>query len=150
MLAHVRGPLTHANVIASLALFVALGGTGYAALRLPRNSVGPGANVRALAVGASALRSGAVWSRAIHDRSIGVVDISASARASLRASQGRPARGPRPSGSQVTGGVNSGGGLVRGNAVNAGHQGGITPTRLWLRRYSSRAETWSIRPWTTA
>ena len=58
MLAHVRGPLTHANVIASLALFVALGGTGYAALRLPRNSVGPGANVRALAVGASALRSG--------------------------------------------------------------------------------------------
>jgi hypothetical protein len=41
MLARVRGRLTYANVIASLALFVALGGTGYAALRLPRNSVGP-------------------------------------------------------------------------------------------------------------
>jgi hypothetical protein len=41
MLARVRGRLTYANVIASLALFVALGGTGYAALRPPRNSVGP-------------------------------------------------------------------------------------------------------------
>ena len=41
MLDRVRGRLTHANVIASLALVVALGGTGYAALRLPRNSVGP-------------------------------------------------------------------------------------------------------------
>jgi len=40
MLAHVRGRLTYANVIASLALF-ALGGTGHAALRPPRNSVGP-------------------------------------------------------------------------------------------------------------
>jgi hypothetical protein len=41
MLARVRGQLTYANVIATLALFVALGGTGYTALRLPRNSVGP-------------------------------------------------------------------------------------------------------------
>jgi hypothetical protein len=40
MLARVHGRLTYANVIASLALSVALGGTGYAALRLPGNSVG--------------------------------------------------------------------------------------------------------------
>jgi hypothetical protein len=32
--------LTFANVVACLALFVALGGTGYAALKLPKNSVG--------------------------------------------------------------------------------------------------------------
>jgi hypothetical protein len=71
----------------------------------------PGANVRALAVGLSALRSGAVSSRAIHDRSIGVVDISASARASLRGSQG-PAglQGPQsPAGVTLRVAVNSGG-----------------------------------------
>jgi hypothetical protein len=36
----IRNHMTSAHVIAMLALFVALGGTGYAALSLPRNSVG--------------------------------------------------------------------------------------------------------------
>jgi len=40
MLAAARARLTYANVIASIALFVALGGTGYAAIKLPKNSVG--------------------------------------------------------------------------------------------------------------
>ena len=35
-----RPRLTYANVVATLALFIALGGTGYAAISLPRNSVG--------------------------------------------------------------------------------------------------------------
>jgi hypothetical protein len=35
-----RGRLTYANVIATLALFIALGGASYAAVKLPRNSVG--------------------------------------------------------------------------------------------------------------
>jgi len=36
-----RGRLTYANVIATLALFIALGGGAYAATQLPKNSVGP-------------------------------------------------------------------------------------------------------------
>lgn len=40
MLRHVRGRLTYANVAATLALFIALGGTGYAAVAIPANSVG--------------------------------------------------------------------------------------------------------------
>jgi hypothetical protein len=36
----IRSRLTYANVMASLALFVALGGVGYAASQLPKNSVG--------------------------------------------------------------------------------------------------------------
>jgi len=35
-----RGRLTYANVIATIALFIALGGASYAALKLPKNSVG--------------------------------------------------------------------------------------------------------------
>ena len=35
-----RRKLTFSNVVACLALFVALGGAGYAATTLPRNSVG--------------------------------------------------------------------------------------------------------------
>lgn len=40
MLRGIRSRLTYANVVATLALFVALGGVGYAAVKLPRNSVG--------------------------------------------------------------------------------------------------------------
>ena len=47
-----RPRLSYANVIATIALFVALGGSSYAALKLPRNSVG-----------SSQIRSGAVQSR---------------------------------------------------------------------------------------
>jgi hypothetical protein len=36
-----RAKLTFANVVACLALFIALGGVSYAALQLPKNSVGP-------------------------------------------------------------------------------------------------------------
>jgi hypothetical protein len=47
-----RARLSYANVVATIALFVALGGSSYAALKLPRNSVGP-----------AQIRSGAVQSR---------------------------------------------------------------------------------------
>src|SRR3954453_11317650 len=47
-----RPRLSYANVIATLALFIALGGSSYAALKLPRNSVG-----------STQIRSGAVQSR---------------------------------------------------------------------------------------
>jgi hypothetical protein len=40
MWARVRPPLTFANVIAVLALFIALGGGSYAALQVPKGSVG--------------------------------------------------------------------------------------------------------------
>ena len=39
MLAKLRSRLTYANVMATVAVFVALGGTGYAAITLPKNSV---------------------------------------------------------------------------------------------------------------
>lgn len=41
-MAFLRRHLTYANVVASLALFLALGGAAFAATQLPRNSVGTG------------------------------------------------------------------------------------------------------------
>jgi hypothetical protein len=40
LLARVRSKITYANIVASLALFVALGGVSYAAITIPKNSVG--------------------------------------------------------------------------------------------------------------
>src|SRR5689334_23168094 len=39
-MSRIRRHVTYANVVASLALFLALGGVGYAAMKLPKNSVG--------------------------------------------------------------------------------------------------------------
>ncbi len=41
MLVRLRSRLTYANVMATIGVFLALGGGAYAAIKLPRNSVGP-------------------------------------------------------------------------------------------------------------
>ena len=51
-----RTQLSFANVTAALALFIALGGTSYAAVTLQKNSVGA-REIRAAAVGSSEVRT---------------------------------------------------------------------------------------------
>jgi hypothetical protein len=73
----VRTHLTYANVTASLALFVALSGSAYAAIKLPANSVGT-----------AQLQSNAVTSPKVLDGSLLAADFNAG---QLPAGQ----RGPR-------------------------------------------------------
>lgn len=69
--------LTYANVVSSLALFVALGGASYAAFRLPPNSVG---------------------TRQLKDHAVTLVKIDTSVRRGIRQSPGPPGPGgPRGS-----------------------------------------------------
>ena len=56
--------LTFANIVACLALFVALGGASYAAIRLPKNSVG-----------AKQIKANAVNSGKVKNRSLKAVDF---------------------------------------------------------------------------
>jgi hypothetical protein len=67
-----RPRLTFANVVACLALFIALGGTGYAAFKLPRHSVGN-----------PQLKRNAVTSSKVKKGGIGLSDIKASAKSKL-------------------------------------------------------------------
>src|SRR4051812_28018939 len=120
--ARLRARLTYANTMATIAVFIALGGTTYAAATLPRNSVGA-AQIRTNAVGPSELRTGAVRSSELHDASITLRDISTSARNALRGQQG-PAGPPGTSGVTYRAAVNSGGGTPAGNARGVNHQGG--------------------------
>jgi hypothetical protein len=96
----VRTHLSYANVMATAAVFIALGGTSYAVTQLPKNSVGS-KQIRSGAVGASEIRTGAVRSKDIRDRSVALKDISKAARGSLRGQTG--ATGPQgPPGVGVT------------------------------------------------
>jgi hypothetical protein len=59
MIRRIRPRLTYANVIATLALFLALGGGAYAALKLPKNSVGS-KQIKANAVNSSKVKDGSL------------------------------------------------------------------------------------------
>jgi hypothetical protein len=81
--------LTYANITATIALFIALGGTSYAALQIPRNSVG-----------SAQLRARSVDSSKVRDRSLRTVDLSVAARNFLKGQRGPagPAGPPGPAG----------------------------------------------------
>ena len=66
----------YANVTATLALVIALGGTSYAAIILPANSVGT-KQIKKRAVTASRIRPNAVTSAAVRNGSLGAVDFRA-------------------------------------------------------------------------
>jgi hypothetical protein len=91
-----RAALTYSNVMASIAVFVAFGGSSYAALKLSRNSVGA-SQIRPRAVASSELRTNAVSSRSIRDRSVSPQDLSAQSLTALKGQVGP--QGPQgPSG----------------------------------------------------
>src|SRR5213592_229965 len=96
-----RPRLSYANVIATVALFIALGGTSYAALRLPRDSVG-----------ATQIRAGAVRSSEVRDGSLRADDLSAGARQTLGGG-----------GRVFFAAVGAGGKAERGNSTSAAIEG---------------------------
>jgi hypothetical protein len=88
MFSRIRERLTYANIVATIALFVALGGGSYAALKLPSNSVG-----------SAQLKPNSVTSSKVKPGSLAASDFKASDRARLRGRRGatgpRGAAGPR-------------------------------------------------------
>lgn len=113
---HITNRLTYANVTATLALFIALGGSSYAALTLPRNSVG-----------ANQIRTGAVSSSEIKNRGIRLGDLSVSARRALQGGAG-PTGAPGPAGTPAAryfAVVNAAGAAQRGNATSGGRSSEI-------------------------
>jgi hypothetical protein len=77
MLSRLRARLTYANVIATLALFLALGGSSYAALKLPKNSVK-----------AKQIATGAVTSTEVKNGSLKAGDFGSASRAKLKGPKG--------------------------------------------------------------
>ena len=111
--------LSYSSVMSTLALFLALGGTSYA-LTLPRNSVGS-SQIRPKAVRASELATNAVRSLDVADRSLGLRDLSLSARASLSGAAG-PAGPAGPAGAPAVtyrAAISAAGSITRGNAKSS-------------------------------
>jgi hypothetical protein len=118
MVGSIRERLTFANVMASVALFIALGGASYAAVALPDNSVGSKqlrrhavkqADLAAASVGTRQLRRRAVTASKLAGGSVKKRSLSSWIRGQLRrrAAAGAPgARGPQgPTGPRGPGAV---------------------------------------------
>jgi hypothetical protein len=102
MSARIRHGLTFANVISLIALFVALGGTGYAAIKLPKNSV-TSKTIKKGAVTNAKLGKNAVSSSKVKDGSLLKQDFAAN---QLPAGAAGP-QGPQgPAGKDGTNGTN--------------------------------------------
>jgi hypothetical protein len=69
--------LTYANVVASTALFIALGGVGYAAVKLPKNSVGS-SQIMKNAVSGSQVKNSSLTGSDIKDKSLTAADFTGS------------------------------------------------------------------------
>ncbi len=77
MLSRLRAHLTYANVVATIAVFIALGGSSYAALKLPKNSVG-----------SEQLKRNSITSAKVKGGSLSTTDLKTSARSLLRGRRG--------------------------------------------------------------
>src|SRR5215207_3474482 len=110
--------------MATVAVFVAIGGTSYAAMTLPRDSVNARA-IEAGAVNSSELHRGAVTSRAIRNGAIGLRDLASSTRISLRGRRGRIGpQGPiGASALDLRASLDSNGELLAGTATNTDANG---------------------------
>lgn len=114
MLNKLRVHATYANTMATIAVMIALGGTSYAALTLPRNSVGD-----------RQIRAGAVRGSEIKNGSLGAKELSTNARAALAGTPG-PIGPQGPAGTPATpyfAVVASTGERIGGNATSGGATG---------------------------
>jgi hypothetical protein len=138
VLGQLRHRLTYGNVMATVAVFIALGGTSYA-LTLPRNSVGA-RELRPRSVGASELKTAAVTSRDIKNRAIQLNDLSRRTRSKLRGPQG-PQGSPGAPAAKYFAAVDAGGGVAVGaarvNTVGIGAQRLDFPTSVAGCAYSA-------------
>lgn len=84
-MSRIRRHLTFANVVSCVALFAALGGASYAAIQLPKNSVG-----------AKQIKPNAINASKVKDGTLGIAEFNASQRSQLQGPAGQPGpRGPQ-------------------------------------------------------
>jgi hypothetical protein len=149
VLNRLRPHVSFANVTSSLALFIALGGVGYAAVQLPKNSVGS-KQIRKAAVGKSELRARSVTPAKLSRRTLASLTGPQGPQGAQGASgpQGPAgARGPQgergPAGSRGPAGAPATPRVAAGSAPGALRRGSgaVSAVRLSEGRYNVTFDT---------
>lgn len=132
-----HGVATHArrNAVAYVALFLALGGTSYAALSLPANSVGE-RQIKARAVTASKIASNAVTSSSVRDGSLRARDFRTGDLPRGAQGPAGPAGAAGPAGPQGPAGPGARWVTAKGDGTVVAQSGGITVFRFAAGNYT--------------
>jgi hypothetical protein len=115
-----RGHLSYANVVASIALFVALGGASYAAITLPRNSVGP-----------KQIKKNAVTGKKVKNRSLSGADIDLSKLGKVPSAANADTATAANSASSAGHATTAGSATSADSATTAGTATNIVPPEGW-------------------
>src|SRR4051794_7969218 len=110
----IRPHLTYANVMATIAVFVALGGGAYAAIKLPKNSVGT-AQLKKNAVTGAKVKDGSLIAK---DFKAGQLPVGAQGAKGDKGDPGAPGA-PGTAGTAGTNGTNGTDGLAGKDGANA-------------------------------
>lgn len=97
MLTQIRCHLTYANVMATAAVFIALGGVSYAAVKLPKNSVGT-AQIKSNAVNGSKIKSSTITGSDVRNGSLSGADVQDGSLSQADFGGALPAGAPGPKG----------------------------------------------------
>ena len=118
MLTRIRKHFSFANVIASLALFIALGGVSYAATIAAKNSV-RSSSIKNGQVKTADLATNAVTSTKIKNGQVAGADLAAGAVNSAKIADGSVARGDLAAGARFRawGAISSSGALTHANGI---------------------------------
>jgi hypothetical protein len=118
----IRKQLTYTNVIATLALFLALGGASYAATQLAENSVGS-KQLKRSAVTAAKIKDGAVDGAKVKDHSLSTADLAAGTISAGTIGPAGPAGPPGMPGEGLSPATFTDAGLPDGEPGCGAHQG---------------------------
>jgi hypothetical protein len=129
-----RGKLSYANVMATIAVFVALGGSAYAAIQLPKNSVGT-KQLQKNAVIAAKIKNGTITGQKIKLSTLATVPSANSAATAGTAgtagkSSDSDALGGKPAAAFAASTVVRSATVDAGGALVAAKSDGITPKNI--------------------
>jgi hypothetical protein len=119
-LAILRKHLSYANVVATMALFVALGGASYAAITLPRNSVGP-----------KQIKRNAVNGKKVKNRSLSGLDINLAKLGKVPSSANADHATAADHATVADGATSAGHATTADSATTAGTATNIAPPEAW-------------------
>jgi hypothetical protein len=97
----ISGKVTYANVMATIAVFIALGGVGYAAVKLPKNSVGA-KQIKNNSITGAKIKDGAVTGEKIASGSLGTVPNATTAKSAETAKSADTAKSAETAKSATT------------------------------------------------
>jgi hypothetical protein len=134
--ARLRGKLPYANVMATLGVFIALGGVSYAAAQLPKNSVGT-AQLRKNAVATGKVRNGAVTTAKLRNGAVTGAKVDLASLGTVPSASHAASADSAAHADAATSATHADSATRADGAADADKLGGLAPSAFLTRGFES-------------